>query len=193
VIAGLRGHVIAVDPAAVVVAVGPVDVLVGVPTRWALGLVAGQDIELQTYLYVRENQIALYGFATRDELQLFELLLSVSGVGPKAALNLLSTLEAAELRRAIAEDDPRTLARAPGVGMRAAARIVSDLQTKVRTAEVERFASAGDAPGEAVTALIAMGYGAAEAKRAVEGVARDGSLETVLREALRILAERPRA
>jgi Holliday junction DNA helicase RuvA len=190
VIAGLRGRVALVEPTAVVVTVGPIDILVGVPTRWALGLVPGQEVDLRTHLYVRENQIALYGFATRDELELFELLLTVSGVGPRAALNILSTLEAAEIRRAIADDDPRALARAPGVGIRAATRIVSDLQSKVRAAELERVPSESGAHGDAVTALIAMGYSAAEARRAVDRVAADETLEIVLREALGILAER---
>jgi Holliday junction DNA helicase RuvA len=193
VIAGLRGRVVTIEPTTVVIAVGPVDVLVGVPTRWALGLIPGQEVDLRTHLYVRENQIALYGFASRDELELFDLLLTVSGVGPKAALNILSTLDAAEIRRAIGEDDPRTLARAPGVGMRAAARIVSDLQSKIRAREFERAASGPGAHGEAVTALVAMGYGAAEARHAVDLVPGDESLEIVLREALGILSERSRA
>lgn len=192
-ITGVRGHVASVDPAAVVVAVGPVDIRVGIPGRTATRLSPGQEIELRTHLYVRENQIALFGFATNDELELFDLLLTVSGVGPKAALNILSTLNAVEVRQAIAEDDPRTLARAPGVGLRAATRIVNDLQSKIRDTELERVASGPGAHSEALNALIAMGYAPAEAKNAVDRVAGDESVESVLREALGILAERARA
>ncbi len=192
-IAGLRGRVVGLEPAGAVVAVGPVDVRVGVPARTALRLVAGQDVDLRTFLYVRENQLALFGFATRDELDLFELLLTVSGIGPKAGLNILSVLDAAEIRQAIAEDDPRTLARAPGVGLRAATRIVNDLQNKVPPAEAGRVASGPGTHGEAVAALVAMGYAAAEAKNAVDRVANEDSVEAVLREALGILGAHSRA
>ncbi len=192
-IAGLRGRVVDVEAAAIVVGVGPVDVRVGIPTRSALRLVAGQDVDLRTHLYVRENQIALFGFATGDELELFELLLTVSGIGPKAALNILSVLDADEIRRAIVDDDPRTLARAPGVGLRAATRIVNELQTKIRAPEVDRITSGSGAHGEAIAALVAMGYAAAEARSAVDRVASNASVEEVLREALGILAEHSHA
>jgi Holliday junction DNA helicase RuvA len=98
-------------------------------------------------------------------------------------------LDANEIRRAIADDDPRTLARAPGVGLRAATRIVNDLQNKVPPPEEERVRSGPGTHGEAVSALIAMGYAAAEAKNAVDRVASDESVEVVLREALGFLAE----
>ena len=192
-IAGLRGRIVGIEAAAVVVGVGPVDVRVGIPTRSALRLVAGQEVELRAHLYVRENQIALFGFATGEELELFELLLTVSGIGPKAALNILSVLDADEVRRAIVDDDPRTLARAPGVGLRAAARIVNDLQTKIRAPDINRITNGPGAHGEAIAALVAMGYGAAEARSAVDRVASDASVEVVLREALGILAEHSRA
>jgi Holliday junction DNA helicase RuvA len=189
-IAGVRGRVAGVDPASVVMAVGPIDVRIGVPARSALRFTPGQEIELRTYLYVRENQLSLFGFRTDDELQLFELLLTVSGIGPKAALSILSTLEAEEVRRAIADDDPRTLARTPGVGLRAAARIVNDLQSKIKDVELERIASGPGAHADAMAALMAMGYSPAEAKSAVDRVSDVDSVESVLREALGWLAER---
>ncbi len=192
-IAGLRGRVVAVEAAALVVSVGPVAVRVGVPTRWALRLAEGQEIDLRTHLYVRENQIALFGFATGEELELFELLLTVSGIGPKAALNILSVLDAGEVQRAIAEEDARTLARAPGVGLRAATRIVNDLQAKIRAPEAARMSNGPGAHGDAIAALVAMGYAAAEARSAVDQVATDAPVEVVLREALGILAEHSRA
>jgi Holliday junction DNA helicase RuvA len=192
-IAGLRGRIVGVEPASVVITTGPIDVRVGIPTRMALRLVAGQELDLRTYLHVRENQLALFGFATRDELELFELLLTVSGVGPKAALNILSVLDATEIRQAITDEDPRTLARAPGVGLRVATRIVNDLQNKVPPPEADRATSGPGTHGEAIAALIAMGYAAAEAKKAVDRVANEESVEAVLRDALGILAEHSRA
>lgn len=189
-ITGVRGLVVEVEPAAVVVAVGPLDVRLGIPARWAMRLTPGQEVELRTSLYVRENQIALYGFPTRDEQELFDLLLTVSGIGPRAAMNILSTLDATEVRRAIAGDDPRALARAPGVGLRAATRIVSDLRPRISATSGERAASPAGPHGEAVAALVAMGYSATEARQAVDRVSSNESLEAVLREALAILAER---
>jgi Holliday junction DNA helicase RuvA len=153
----------------------------------------GQEIDLRTHLYVRENQIALFGFASDDELALFDLLLTVSGVGPKMALNILSTLDAAEIRHAVAEDDARALARAPGVGLRAATRIISDLRGKIGRPELAPAGSPMGAHGEAIEALVAMGYAAADARSAVDRVGQEESIETVLREALGILAERSRA
>ena len=192
-IAGLRGRVVGIDPAGVVVAVGPVDVRLGIPARTSLRLVTGDEVDLRTYLYVRENQLALFGFASREELELFELLLTVSGIGPKAALNILSVLDANEIRRAIVDEDPRTLARAPGVGLRAATRIVNDLQNKVPEPESGRVEAGPASHSEAVAALMAMGYTPAEAKHAVDQVADGDSVEAVLRAALGILAEHARS
>ena len=91
-IAGLRGRVMRIEAAAVLLSVGPVDVRVAMPSSTALGLTVGQSTELRTHLYVREDQIALYGFESDAALEIFELLLSVSGIGPKAALGVLSVL-----------------------------------------------------------------------------------------------------
>ncbi len=192
-IAGLRGRVARIEPGGIVLAVGPIDMRVGIPARTALRLANGQELDLRTHLYVRENQLALFGFTTHDELELFELLLTVSGIGPKAALNILSVLDADEVRRAITDEDPRTLARAPGVGLRVATRIVNELQNKVPAPEAERARSGPGTHGEAIAALVAMGYAAAEAKNAVDQVTDDDSVEAVLREALGILAEHSRA
>jgi holliday junction DNA helicase RuvA len=189
-IAGVRGRLAAVEPGGVVVAVGPVDLRIGIPLRSAERLMVGQEIDLRTHLYVRENQIALFGFASEEELALFDLLLTVSGVGPKMALNILSTLDAADIRHAVAEDDARALSRAPGVGLRAATRIISELRGKLGKTELVTVGSSAGAHSEAIEALIAMGYPALDARSAVDRVGRDESIETVLREALGILAER---
>jgi holliday junction DNA helicase RuvA len=188
-IAGLRGVVQRIDASSVVLAVGPVDVRVALPGRTVATLAAGQDLALRTYLYVREDQLALFGFRTGDELDLFEALLTVSGVGPKAALSILSAFEASEVRRAINTGDSHLLTRAQGIGARVAARIVTDLQGKIPMVEAD-VEQGTDAQAGAMTALIAMGYSGGEAKRAVDSVAPADSVEELIRSALGFLADR---
>jgi Holliday junction DNA helicase RuvA len=190
-IAGLRGNVRRVDAGGLVLSVGPVDVRVHTPAPTALDARAGDEIALRTHLYVREDQVTLYGFGSDAELEMFELLLGVQGVGPKAALGLLSALDAGEIRRAILQDDARALTRAPGVGQKAATRIILELKGKVATGTLSA-ASDGrqDVEGDALAALVALGYTAVEAKRAVDAAPRGDSVEEFLRGALTVLAEK---
>jgi Holliday junction DNA helicase RuvA len=190
-IAGIRGRVMKAEPSGLVVSVGPIDLRVATPAPTSLGRRPGDEVELRTYLYVREDQLALYGFATDDELEIFELLLSVSGVGPKAGLGVLSALDPAELRRAIAYEDVRALTRAPGIGSRVASRIVMELKDKIGAAgPATTSAGIGDLDGDTIAALVALGYQATEAKRAVDSAPRGQSLEDALRAALAVLAEK---
>lgn len=190
-IAGLKGNIRRVEAGSLVVSVGPVDLRVAAPAPTIHGARAGEDISLRTHLYVREDQLALYGFATDAELEIFELLLGVSGVGPKVAMGVLSALDPAEFRRAIAYEDARALTRAPGVGTRAATRIIVELKGKVGVAEpVTTAIGRPDLEGDTVAALIALGYPATEAKRAVDAAPRGDSVEEALRGALAVLAEK---
>ncbi len=190
-IAGLKGNIRRVEAGSLVVSVGPVDLRVAAPAPTIHGARAGEDIVLRTHLYVREDQLALYGFATDAELEIFELLLGVSGVGPKVAMGVLSALDPAEFRRAIAYEDARALTRAPGVGTRAATRIIVELKGKVGVAEpVTTAIGRPDLEGDTVAALIALGYPATEAKRAVDAAPRGDSVEEALRGALAVLAEK---
>ncbi|MPZ15768.1 MAG: Holliday junction branch migration protein RuvA [Chloroflexi bacterium] len=189
-IAGLRGTVRRVQPMGLTVAVGPVDVDVLVPAPIAMALAPGKDVDLRTRLYVRDDQISLFGFSSDDELGMFNLLLSVSGVGPRAAMGVLSALDAAEIRQAIAADDTRALARAPGIGQRAAARIVAELKGKIGALTPADRDQRPDVRSAALEALLNMGYAAAEAKRALESAAADGSVEDAVRGALGDLADR---
>jgi Holliday junction DNA helicase RuvA len=190
-IAGLRGSVRRVDVGGLVLSVGPVDVRVHTPIPTALDARAGDEIVLRTHLYVREDQITLYGFSSDAQLEMFELLLSVAGVGPRAALGVLSALDPAEIRGAILHDDVRALTRAPGVGQKAATRIILELKGKMATV-TPAVASDGrpDVEGDTVAALVALGYTATEAKRAVEAAPRADSVEDFLRGALTVLAEK---
>ena len=189
-IAGVRGNVRRIEAAGLVVAVGPIDLRVATPAPTILATRVGEDIALRTHLYVREDQLSLYGFASDAELEIFELLLGVSGVGPKAALAVLSTLDPVDFRRAVQMEDARALTRAPGVGTRAATRIIVDLKGKVEAVEAMIAAPPQlDASSDAVAALVALGYAVGEARRAVDAAPRGTSVEETLRAALAVLAE----
>ncbi|MFA9429235.1 Holliday junction branch migration protein RuvA [Egicoccus sp. AB-alg2] len=180
-IASLRGRVAHRDTATVVVDVGGVGYLVHVtpgeriPPR-------GEPVELHTSLQVREESMTLYGFTERSQLQLFELLLTSSGVGPKLALAALGTHRPDVLRTAIGGADVATLTAIPGVGKKVAERLVLELKDKVGGP------TGGELPGAAVgvgtpglqaetrDALLALGYSAGEVQQALAAVAADGAI-----------------
>ncbi len=147
----------------------------------------GAQISLHTYLQVREDALTLYGFSSEDELGLFELLLGVSGVGPKVALSTLSTLSPDVLRLALAQDEPAVISRVPGIGKRTAQKIVLELKDKVHgpSGDLAGLAQAVDADGEIIEALVALGYSVVEAQRAVQNLPPDADgVEERLRLAL---------
>jgi len=140
----------------------------------------GDRIGLFTHLSVREDQFTLYGFDSEDSLRLFELLLGVSGIGPRTALALLSTLRPEALVEAITSGDTDSLGKTPAVGKRTAARIVLELKDKlgwewntITTASIQ-----GDTNGEVIGGLMALGYSAIEARRAVAALPQNQSLTT---------------
>lgn len=140
----------------------------------------GEEIRLHTYMNVREDAMLLYGFLTVDDLRLFELLLSVSGVGPKAGLGILSALSADELRFAVLSDDASAIAKAPGIGKKTAQKLILELKDKMsledafekKLAHEQENAGAvlADESSEAVMALTALGYASSDALRAVKSV-----------------------
>ena len=151
-----------------------------------------QEVTLHTYMAVREDACWLYGFVTRDELELFKLLITVNGVGPKGALGILSVMTPRDLRFAILAADGKMISRAPGIGKKTAERVILDLRDKISaddaddTAQSAPAADIGSADSEAVEALIALGYGAAEALKAVSQVAgREQDTEAILKAALK--------
>lgn len=154
-----------------------------------------QEIKLYTYTAVREDAFWLYGFLTKDELEIFRLLITVNGVGPKGALGILSVMSVSDLRFAILAADGKMLSKAPGIGKRTAERVILDLRDKISMEEaVESGAQAVSAtPGaksnarnEAVEALVALGYGAGDALKAVNQVPDgDEDTETILKAALK--------
>ncbi len=192
-IAFLRGYVAAVYDGAAVIDVGGVGYEVRAAGETIQRLSAAgreEEIMVYTYTYLREDQIARYGFTSREDLELFKLLITVSGIGPKGGLALLSVGTADDLRFAIMTGDAKMIARAPGVGKKTAERVILDLRDKVagmRDARMLAFAAGNqdtaaagyaegigavkpgmdDAAAEAVEALTALGYSRSEAAKAV--------------------------
>ena len=181
-IARLRGRVVGRNGAALVVDVNGVGYLVhATPSVHGLG---DGEIVVEVHTVVREDALQLFGFASADERELFELLLGVNGVGPKVALAIVSGSTPAELRRAIARDDVKRFQAIPGVGLKTAQRVVLELKEKLPLVA----AGADDLPGADLTArdaLVGLGWSLVDAERALAAV--DGSLpvEEQVRLALR--------
>lgn len=159
----------------------------------------GNVVKIYTYTYVREDALGLFGFLTKDDLKIFKLLITVNGVGPKAALAILSAMTADELRFAILAEDAKVIAKAPGIGPKTAKRMIIELKDKLNLesmieghgdAEMSPSGS-GDAAAnvrdEVIMALTALGYGNTEAVRAVRAVsgADEMDSETLLKQALK--------
>lgn len=189
-IAGLRGIVDAKSADAVFIDVDGVIYRVGTSTSTlaALGEV-GDDARLYTTLLIRQDQPLLYGFASRDELDLFEVLITASGVGPKTASAILSRYQPEQLREAIAQGNAKLFSTVPGIGAKTAARLIVDL--KGRLPEPSADFSSATADEDVVAALRALGYSAAEATAAalrVESMPGSTSEERVIA-ALRFVNE----
>ena len=160
----------------------------------------GENLKIYTYLYLREDAMILYGFLTKDDLELFKLLISVSGIGPKGGLAILSTLEADDLRFAILSGDAKAISKAPGVGGKTAQRVILELKDKLsledafeaKTEHVQKnvAAAGGSVKNDAVMALTALGYSSTESLKAVSAVeiTEDMDVEEVLKAALKHLS-----
>ncbi|MCR5650530.1 MAG: Holliday junction branch migration protein RuvA [Lachnospiraceae bacterium] len=166
------------------------------------GISMGDEVTVHTYMSVREDDISLYGFATADELSLFKLLITVSGIGPKGAVQIISAMGADDLRFAILTGDAKSIARAPGIGQKTAQKAILELKDKIgdgSSKETGENVSAGtgqsgplDERSEAAEALIALGYSRTESYRAVkeaEALLKDESADAnkLLKNALKFL------
>jgi len=172
-IASLRGTVLHVQqPSFLVVEVGGVGFKVFVPASVFDELDGvGRGIFLHTYLMVREDALNLYGFSSEEQRTLFELLLTVQGVGPRLALSVLSTLSLDVLRTAVAQDQAEVLDRVPGVGRKTAEKIVFALKDKLGAGTGRgALAPVSDVDAEAIGALTALGYSVVEAQAAVQAI-----------------------
>jgi Holliday junction DNA helicase RuvA len=195
-IAHLRGRLLAKRPNQAIIETGGVgyDVTVSVPTFLDLPRVGG-EVELHVHTHVREDQIALYGFLGLAEKHLFEKLITVSGIGPKLAITILSGMAADEMVGAIRSNDVARLTRIPGIGKKTAERMVLELRDKlpVQGAEDMKVAPAmSEVEGDVLSALVNLGYQRATAERAVAAVTKNGkgaAFETTFREALGVLSK----
>ena len=175
----IRGEVVTTAKDALVIDVGHqaagFGLQVHVPIPSAAKYRSGDTVTLQTYLQVREDALTLYGFESTDELEIFELLIGISGVGPKVALATLSTLSPDALRLALANDEPGVIARTPGIGKRTAQKIVLELKDKVTAPadSLQSLAATTDADSEVMDALVALGYSVVEAQRALQSIPTD--------------------
>ena len=163
-----------------------------------------ESIKVYTYLYIREDAMILYGFLTKDDLEMFKLLITVNGIGPKGGLAVLSALSSDDLRFAILSDDAKAIAKAPGVGAKTAQRVILDLKDKVSledafekklehnnpNADAVAQSALSAVKNDAVLALTALGYSSTESMKAVSRVDIDDSMdvEDVLKSALKFMS-----
>ena len=162
--------------------------------------VTGEQVKVNTYLQIMEDAHSLYGFLTRDDLEIFKMLINVNGIGPKGALAILSTISPDDLRFAVLSDDVKLISSAPGIGAKTAQKLIIELKDKIKLSDTFEQALAHQessigmsvdfsARNEAVEALVALGYGNAEALRAVKNIENieEKDTETILKEALKRL------
>ena len=191
-IASLHGRITARGDDYVIVEVGGVGFRVLMPQsqRDRIGGV-GQDVRLFTHLHVRDSEMALYGFGTADELSLFELLLGVSGIGPRVALKIVAIASVETLREAISRGDAGMLTRIPGVGRKTAERLMVDLKDKLGVSlQFVSYPPLTDADAEVISALTSLGYSVAEAQAALHTLPQEElPLEERIRLALQYFAE----
>ena len=201
-ITSVRGQVLSISLDHVVIEVGGVGLAVRTTPATLAGLRRGEQARLATTLVVREDSLTLFGFASDEAKELFELVQSVSGVGPKIALALLAVFDPDQLRRALSSGDTVTLTRAPGIGKKGAERLVLELRDKVGamgsigtaggSATSAGTGAGADAPGglawraQISEALVGLGFTAKQAVDATAAVA-DGDVGVLLRRALGLL------
>lgn len=196
-IAYLNGILAEIEEENIVIEVNGIGYNVRIPAGMAGRLPQiGEVVKLYTYTSVREDAIGLYGFLSRDDLNMYRQLITVSGIGPKGGLSVLSAMSADELRMAVISQDAKAIAKAPGVGTKTAQRIILELKDKIsledtammRVPQGSMLTGKSQAQTEAVEALTALGYSPSEALRAVKTVLQetpDLDVEALLKAALK--------
>lgn len=155
----------------------------------------GEMVHMYTYMYVREDQMNLYGFLTRDDLEIFKMLISVSGIGPKGALGILSTISPNQFRFAVLAGDSKAISKAPGIGPKTAQKLIIELKDKLKledafeeeSTSVQKNELAPNAQKEAMMALVSLGYSETEAYKALKKIdaSPDMDSEALLKLALK--------
>ena len=198
-IAFIKGTAAYVDTEGVIVDNQGIGYQVKTPSSIVEKVSAGDQVMLYTHLYVREDMLALYGFLSKEELHTFQVLLGVNGIGPKAALSVLSTMTVSQLYYAVFSEDSKSISKTPGIGPKGAKRMIMELKDKLSMDEIagdnpkddtsEPIAGNSDNITDAMDAMVALGYSNGEAYRAVHGVkgASDMDADRLLKEALKIV------
>jgi len=190
-IAYLDGTVLEKESDSIVIFIGGIGLRVYTTQNCLAIIEPGQRVILHTHLIVREDLLALYGFETQEEVRYFSLLMGVSGVGPRLALNILSSAGVDTIRRAVVQEQPDFLSRVPGVGKKTAQKIILQLQGKITgTGESSDFQAYQPVDFEVIEALTALGYSIVQAQAAVQSIPKNtaDSIEEKLRIALQSLA-----
>lgn len=190
----LNGTITHIGPQLAVVDCGGVGYACRTTNHTLSGLRMGERAKLYTYLHVREELVELYGFSSENELNCFQLLIGVSGVGPKAALSILSSSTPEGVATCIITGNEKALTAAPGIGKKIAQRIILELKDKLAKGKLpaeEGYGGSGvtvipeDKNSEAAAALAVLGYGPAEISTALKGIDVTLPLEEIIRQALR--------
>ncbi|NOY99709.1 MAG: Holliday junction branch migration protein RuvA [Chloroflexi bacterium] len=173
-IATLRGEITQIEDSALVIELGGAGMRVHVPMPLRGRVKVGESVLLYTHLVVREDSLNLYGFETRAERDLYTMLLGVSGIGPRLALSVLSSLALDTVKRAVFNEESDILSRVPGIGKKTAQRIILALHDKLKPTDALReVASMSDTDSEVLAALTALGYSVIEAQTAIQSIPKD--------------------
>lgn len=179
-IGSLRGEIIDKEENGVLIEVGDVGYYVLTPTTLLDMLDIGMKTQIFTHLHVREQELTLFGFPDKEELELFRVLLKVQGIGPKVALAILSHIPGETLRQAIAREEAALLARVPGIGPKKAKQIVFQLRDKIGLEDIFVTTSPiSDTDSEVIAALTALGYSVVEAQAALQQLPQEVKNEPV--------------
>lgn len=197
----IRGEIADIGESGVIIDNHGIGWRVFMPASQCAQVSVGDEVRVWTYMSVREDAMDLFGFLSKDALAVFKLLIGVSGVGPKAALGILSTLSPDELRLAVLSDDTNAITKAPGIGRKTAQKLILELKDKVKLPDVPggkndsggvelsdgRSGASSSAANDAIAALTALGYSSSEALRAVRAadITEDMSTEEILKAALK--------
>lgn len=171
----IKGKIISIEPQEVIVVVQNIGYGIHVSTSLASSVLSGQEIELFTYQHVREDSLDLFGFQTNYELGMFKKLIGISGIGPKSALGILSSVSVEQLEEAITTGNAAVLTKISGVGKKTAERIVLELKGKVLPGATSHLSAAGSMDLEVMEALEQLGYRADQARDALKSLQGDFS------------------
>ena len=198
----VRGYLSEVYEDSIVIDSQGIGYQIGVPSSVLSELPpVGSEVKIYTYLQIAENLMALYGFASRDDLRIFKMLIGVSGIGPKGALAILSTIRPDDLRFAILSSDAKAIAKSPGIGLKTAQKVILELKDKLSLEEAVELkretvskgsAVLGSAREDALEVLTALGYSSSEALKAVRqvDVTEGMSADAVVKQALKLVGMR---